>query len=169
MLYMIRRAKILEIPDILAITRACTAHMLQNCIYQWNEAYPSRAVLEKDIARKELFVLEEDKILKGLVAISTWMDAEYADVDWLTPTSTHSYIHRLAVHPHYQGKGHAGRLMDFAEAYSRDNRFVSVRLDTFSQNRRNQIFYEKRGYQKLGDIYFPKQSDHPFHCYELVL
>ncbi|MGM0391936.1 MAG: GNAT family N-acetyltransferase, partial [Bacteroidota bacterium] len=30
-------------------------------------------------------------------------------------------------------------------------------------------FYESRGYQKLGDIYFPKQSEHPFHCYELIL
>ncbi|HET8854785.1 MAG TPA: GNAT family N-acetyltransferase, partial [Salinimicrobium sp.] len=45
----------------------------------------------------------------------------------------------------------------------------SVRLDTFSQNQRNQKFYVKRGYSRLGDIYFPKQSEFPFHCYEKII
>ena len=79
------------------------------------------------------------------------------------------YIHRLAVHPEYQGKGFAQKMMDYAEDYARKENYISVRLDTFSQNHRNQRFYEARGYQKLGDIYFPKQSVHPFHCYELIL
>ena len=52
---------------------------------------------------------------------------------------------------------------------ARENDFDSVRLDTFSQNKRNQKFYEARGYKKLENIYFPKQSTHPFNCYELVL
>ncbi len=166
---MIRRAKILEIPEILEITRACSASMIHNGIYQWNQHYPSLSILETDFARKELFVLEEDETLKGLVVISTRMDEEYNDVAWCCPTSTHTYIHRLAVHPRYQGKGYARKLMDFAEAFSREKGCASVRLDTFSQNKGNQLFYEKRGYQKLSDIYFPKQSTHPFHCYELVL
>jgi len=28
---------------------------------------------------------------------------------------------------------------------------------------------ELRGYKKLEDIYFPKQSVYPFHCYERIL
>jgi len=59
--------------------------------------------------------------------------------------------------------------MHWAETYAKDKGYQSVRLDTFSQNKRNQKFYETRGYQKLGDIFFPKQSEHPFHCYELLL
>jgi len=59
--------------------------------------------------------------------------------------------------------------MDFAETFARENMFDSIRLDTFSQNKRNQQFYERRGYQRLADIFFPNQSEHPFHCYELVL
>lgn len=58
--------------------------------------------------------------------------------------------------------------MNFAEETAQKNNAVSVRLDTFSQNKRNQKFYETRGYQKLESIYFPKQSKHPFYCYELV-
>ena len=59
--------------------------------------------------------------------------------------------------------------MQFAESYARNNNFNSVRLDTFSQNAKNLSFYEKRGYKRLGEIYFERQSDHPFFCYELLL
>tara|TARA_R110000764_G_scaffold1503_1_gene6237 strand:+ start:307430 stop:307930 length:501 start_codon:yes stop_codon:yes gene_type:complete len=166
---MIRRAKISEIPDILTITRACAKKMEENGIFQWNEHYPSKEAFIKDIEREELFVIEENSTVQGTIVISTLMDDEYKPITWLTPNGNSTYIHRLSVHPKVQGKGFAQQMMDFAEAYSRENGFVSVRLDTFSQNKRNQRFYEQRGYQKLGDIFFPKQSDHPFHCYELVL
>ncbi|RPG28621.1 MAG: GNAT family N-acetyltransferase [Muricauda sp. TMED12] len=166
---MIRRAKISEIPDILTITRACAKKMEENGIFQWNEHYPSKEAFIKDIEREELFVIEENITVQGTIVISTLMDDEYKPITWLTQNGNSTYIHRLSVHPNVQGKGFAQQMMDFAEAYSRENGFVSVRLDTFSQNKRNQRFYEQRGYQKLGDIFFPKQSDHPFHCYELVL
>lgn len=166
---MIRRAKISEIPDILSITRLCALKMQQNGIFQWNEHYPSEAAFLKDIKRDELYVTEEEGSVLGTIVVSTFMDEEYIPIQWLTPNGNSTYIHRLSVHPDHQGKGLAQKLMDFAEAYSKKNHFVSVRLDTFSQNHRNQRFYEQRGYQKLGDIFFPKQSEHPFHCYELVL
>tara|TARA_R110002012_G_scaffold272711_2_gene458410 strand:- start:1360 stop:1860 length:501 start_codon:yes stop_codon:yes gene_type:complete len=166
---MIRQAKISEIPDILTITQACAQKMQENGILQWNEHYPSKEAFIQDIKRNELFVIEKNSTVQGTIVISTLMDEEYIPIKWLTPNGNSTYIHRLSVHPELQGQGLAQKMMDFAEAFSRENGFVSVRLDTFSQNKRNQRFYEQRGYQKLGDIFFPKQSDHPFHCYELVL
>ena len=59
--------------------------------------------------------------------------------------------------------------MDFTEDYAIKNDNVSIRLDTFSQNKRNNWFYEARGFVRLGDVYFIKQSAFPFHCYEKVL
>lgn len=166
---MIRYANISEISEILTLTKACAKHMIQNKIYQWNEHYPNQSAFEKDIEREELYVLEIANEIVGTVVISTYMDAEYKSIDWLTPNKNNLYIHRLAVHPNHQKKGHAQELMNFAENHARKNGFTSIRLDTFSQNTANQKFYETRGYQKLGDIYFPKQSEHPFHCYELIL
>ncbi|MBO0341978.1 GNAT family N-acetyltransferase [Flagellimonas profundi] len=166
---MIRRAKISEIPDILTITQACAKKMQENGIFQWNEHYPSEEAFIKDIERDELFVIEENNAVQGTIVISTVMDEEYKPIQWLTPNGNSTYIHRLSVHPDLQGKGLAQQLMDFAENFSKEKGFISVRLDTFSQNKRNQRFYEQRGYQKLGNIFFPKQSEHPFHCYELVL
>ncbi|WP_411029209.1 GNAT family N-acetyltransferase [Spongiimicrobium sp. 3-5] len=165
---MIRHAKISEINDILNLTKACAANMIEKGIYQWNEHYPSKAAFETDIERNELYVLELNAVIEGIIVISTLMDKEYEPVAWLTPNKDNIYIHRLGIHPKIQGKGYAQQLMDFAEKYAKTNDFVSVRLDTFSQNKRNQKFYETRGYKKLGDIHFPKQSHFPFHCYELV-
>lgn len=166
---MIRRAKLPEIDDILEITKACARFMIEKGIYQWNEHYPSRKAFENDIEREELYVKTVENSIIGGIVVSDFMDEEYVPIEWLTETGKNIYIHRLFVHPHFQGQGHAQSMMDFAKEYARESGFISVRLDTFSQNRRNQDFYETRGYQKLGDIFFPKQSIHPFHCYELVL
>ncbi|MFD0799598.1 GNAT family N-acetyltransferase [Maribacter chungangensis] len=166
---MIELAKISEIPDILKLTNACRIHMESNGIFQWTMEYPSEKQFKKDIGRKELYLLKKDTTCIGCIVLSVFMDSEYKTVAWLTETRKNLYIHRLAVHPSYQGQGNARQLMDFAEKYAQTNHFTSIRLDTFSQNKRNQHFYEQRGYQKLEDIYFPNQSEHPFHCYELPL
>jgi ribosomal protein S18 acetylase RimI-like enzyme len=97
------------------------------------------------------------------------MDEEYHSINWLTKNNNNLYIHRVAIHPEHQGKGYAQQLMGFAENFAIENNYTSIRLDTFSQNTRNQKFYELRGYKRLGNIYFPKQSEHPFYCYELIL
>ncbi|WP_431124673.1 GNAT family N-acetyltransferase [Flagellimonas flava] len=166
---MIRLAKISDIDGILEITRACAAKMESEGIYQWNEHYPSKQAFLKDLERDELYITEVEGKLVGAIVVSTFMDQEYVPIEWLTPNGNSTYIHRICVDPNLQGKGYAQKLMDFAEELSKHKGFTSVRLDTFSQNKRNQRFYEQRGYQKLGDIFFPKQSSHPFHCYELVL
>jgi ribosomal protein S18 acetylase RimI-like enzyme len=166
---MIRKGKIEDIKAIMNLTKACAKTMIANGVYQWNEHYPNVSAFVNDIERHELFVLEIDSEINGTIVISTFMDEEYLPIKWLTKNENNIYIHRLAIHPSMQGKGYAQQLMDFAEQYAIDNNYRSIRLDTFSRNKRNQKFYELRGYNKLGDIYFPKQSKYPFHCYELVL
>ena len=49
-----------------------------------------------------------------------------------------------------RGQGHGGRLMDAAEAYSRERGCERVLLDTFSFQARP--FYEQRGYQVFGTL-----------------
>jgi ribosomal protein S18 acetylase RimI-like enzyme len=158
-----------EVPEIIKVTNACALAMISNGIFQWNDEYPSVDVFENDVELQQLWVLKDaDKII-GSIVISSSIDEEYKAVKWLTPTKNNCYIHRLAVHPKHQGKGLAQQMMSFAEAYAKEHKFISVRLDTFSENPRNNMFYLKRGYQKLEAIYFPRQSEYSFYCYELVL
>ena len=165
---MIRIAKLSEIEEILTITKACAAKMISENIFQWNEHYPNALAFQKDVARQELYVLITSEKMVGCITISSEKDVEYNDIKWLTEDSYHYYIHRLAIHPKFQHNGYAMQLMDFAESHAQQQGAASIRLDTFSANKRNQRFYEARGYQRLGDIYFPRQSDLCFYCYELV-
>lgn len=166
---MIRKATIQDIDTIINITKACAIDMVSKNIHQWNSQYPSRTAFEIDVSRNELYVLVEEEKIMGCLVLSTKMDTEYQSVSWLTPNTKNLYVHRLAIDPNFQGKGLAQKLMSFAENFAKKNEYASIRLDTFSKNTRNQKFYELRGYKKLGSIYFPKQSEHPFYCYEYIL
>lgn len=166
---MIRKAKPSEIESILNLSKACAKAMIASNIYQWNEHYPSREAFESDIKRDELYVFSENEKILGTIVISDLKDEIYKPVIWLTPSDSKCiYIHRLAVHPEVQGQGIAKKLMDFAENYAKERDYSSVRLDTFSKNLKNNSIYQKRGYRKLQEIFFPKQSEYPFYCYELV-
>lgn len=166
---MIRKAKPTEIDEILAITQACAHKMASENIFQWDEGYPNKEAFEKDLARDELYVMLSEENIIACITISSEKDSEYNTIAWLTPDGRNYYIHRLAVHPDFQNQGKARQLMDFTEALAKEQKALSVRLDTFSKNERNQRFYVARGYQRLGDVYFPRQTEHPFYCYELVL
>ncbi len=165
---MIRKALFSDLDAICQLTRTCAKAMIANGIYQWNEHYPTRERFQKDIELEELYVFEELSI-RGIMVLTEQIDEEYIPIKWLTQNKNNIYVHRLAVDPTYWGQGYAQQLMDFAEDYAKKNQYQSVRLDTFSQNKRNQKFYETRGYKRLGEIFFPKQSKHPFYCYELPI
>ena len=165
----IRQAIITDLDIVKKIAEACAIDMANYSIFQWNEKYPSRDVFKNDIEAGALYVLEINKKIVGCIMLSDVKDDSYKDVKWLTKDFKNLYVHRLAVDPDYQKKGHGRRLMDFAESFAVANNFTSIRLDTFSLNHRNNKFYKSRGYTQLGDVFFPIQSDLPFHCYEKVL
>lgn len=163
---MIQKATLPDLPEIKSLTEACALAMQLKGIFQWNEHYPSLERLQMDVARGELYVLREKGKILGIVVLTPEMDEEYHPIEWLTPNGNNLYIHRLGVHPSVWGSGYGQQLMEFGEDFAVSHRYESVRLDTFSQNHRNQKFYEAMGYERLGNIYFPRQSEHPFYCYE---
>ena len=165
---MIRLAQKSDLDRVLQITRLCAREMESRKVFQWNEHYPDRQSFVNDINNSELYVYCIQDMVIGCVSICAFMDEVYSKVSWKTDGKNSVYIHLLAVDPKHQKQGIGSKLMDFAENESKLSGVESIRLDTFSQNIVNQNFYEKRGYVKLDDIYFPLQSEHPFHCYELL-
>jgi len=166
---MILKASISDLDQIHSLTRSCGNHLIEMNIFQWNEMYPSKEVLKNDIELKQLWKFQIDDVFVGIIVLTEIEDLEYRHVNWLTQNSKVLYVHRLAVHPNFQGKGLAKELMNFAENYAIHQNYKSIRLDTFSENKRNQKFYENRGYLQLESIFFPNQSELPFYCYEKIL
>ena len=158
-----------ELDRVKEIAEACAKNMIENNIFQWNDKYPSREIFKEDIKNKSLYVSKINQEVVGCIMFSFRKDDVYKTVNWITEDEYNLYIHRLAVDPIFQKRGIARKMMDFAEDFAKSNNYISVRLDTFSQNPRNNKFYKSRGYNKLDDVYFPRQSEFPFHCYEKLL
>ena len=166
---MIRKATTNDLYRIIEITKACAVFMISNKIFQWNEHYPNIETFEEDVLNQNLYVLEIKNKLIGCLVISNKMDEFYSKVNWLTPNKNNLYLHRLAVDPDYQKMGYAKQLMSFSFKFAKANNIKSIRLDTFSGNPFNNVFYSNLGFEKLGEIYFRKQSDKPFYCFEKVM
>ena len=158
-----------ELDRVKEIAEACAKNMIENNIFQWNDKYPSREIFKEDIKNKSLYVSKINQEVVGCIMFSFRKDDVYKTVNWITEDEYNLYIHRLAVDPIFQKRGIARKMMDFAEDFAKSNNYISVRLDTFSQNPRNNKFYKSRGYNKLDDVYFPRQSEFPFHCYEKLV
>lgn len=158
-----------DLDRVKEIAEACAKKMIENKIFQWNDKYPSREIFKEDIKNKSLYVSKINKEIVGCIMFSSFKDDVYESVNWITQDGYNLYVHRLAVHPIFQNKGIGRKMMDFAESFAKSNNYISIRLDTFSQNSRNNKFYKSRGYSRLDDVYFPKQSEFPFHCYEKLV
>jgi ribosomal protein S18 acetylase RimI-like enzyme len=165
----IRKAITNDISSVMEVIKSCTIDMISKKIFQWNDKYPNIETFKKDIINKDLYVLVTENEILGCVSITFEMDDFYKKIDWISNTNKNIYVHRLAIHPKHQGLGYAKKMMTFIENMGVENMCESIRLDTFSMNEKNNNFYSRLGYEKLGQIYFRDQSDMPFNCYEKPL
>lgn len=167
---MIELADMSHLSTIVQISLDCKKKLNSEEIFQWNENYPAENVFKEDINNKELHILKCNGNIIGTVMFGTTKDEIYKDVKWIVEDGNSFYVHRLMVHPNFQGQGYAKQLMQFVEQKALDKKLWSIRLDTFSKNKFNQQLYQDLGYVRLPYIvYFPNQSKEPFYCYEKVL
>ncbi len=165
----IRKAVLSDLQEIMRIISLCTKHMISKKIFQWDENYPSKNIFKEDIDNGYLMVLLLKSDIIGCVSVSNIMDDFYKKIEWKIKSNDSLYVHRLAINPTFQGKGFAKFIMKYIEEIGIKTKAKSIRLDTFSLNKKNNKFYSNLGYLKLGQIYFRNQSDMPFNCYEKVL
>ena len=168
-MFKIELAVISNLDKVKEIAECCASDMINRNIFQWNEKYPSKKIFKEDIESNSLYLAKINQEIVGCIMLTKNKDDVYKDIKWLSEDNINLYIHRLAVHPLFQKKGIGRKMMDFAEDYAKSNNYESVRLDTFSKNKRNNIFYENRGYIRLGNVYFPEQSRFPFYCFEKLI
>lgn len=160
----ISKAKSDDLEEIFILVNKAIKYLEYQRIYQWNDYYPHQDLFYSDVTNETLYKWEEDQI-KGIIAFDETQEEEYKDVDWNFNPSRIMVIHRLIVHPSFQGQGLGRKLMDFAENFAHENGYGAIRLDAYSGNHRAINFYQKRGYKIAGNVIFPKR-ELPFHCFE---
>lgn len=134
-------------------------------IFQWPDNYPSGQTVQTDIDRRELYLITVNDQIAGAVCLNQRQDEQYKDVNWLLDGSKVMVVHRLVVAPQLQGKGLARKLMTFAEQLATAEEYTCIRLDAYTGHERTRLFYEQRGYQVRGEVFFP-QREMPFWCFE---
>jgi GNAT superfamily N-acetyltransferase len=164
--YPIMAAGIPDLPSLMLLIGACIGHMRQQGIEQWDELYPDRATLERDIAAGTLFIASEQGAIQGMIVLNELQPKEYETVPWRDHDGRPLVVHRLAVAPAWQGRGVASQLMQFAETYGRRNGYGAIRLDAFVHNPSALRLYARLGYRNAGTVQFRKG---PFHCFEKSL
>jgi ribosomal protein S18 acetylase RimI-like enzyme len=130
---------------------------LQRCgIDQWDAEYPDRRILAEDIEKRQMFVVTFDgRIVSGIV-MNTSEPEGYGAADWTDREGRFAVIHRLCIHPDFQGLGIGKLTLRAAENHLRDMGCTSVRLDAFLLNPAALGLYAGTGYSRRGTAVFRK-------------
>jgi GNAT superfamily N-acetyltransferase len=152
---------------VLELVAGIIADMKSKGNPQWDETYPTKEILFHDIEEGALFIAEDNNKFIALCALTENEEPQYTEIEWEDKNAKAIEIHRIAVHPHYQKKGIAWKLFDFAEKHAKKNGYSSMRLDTYCENSRMIKIIEQRGYRRTGEIFFPPLTP-PFYCYEKI-
>ncbi len=152
-----------DLPALMALYRAASLRMEEQGIFQWDEAYPDLRVLSKDVSRNELQI----GLIGGRIAVAFSIEYckkdDYEPAAWRYGESRFAVLHRLCVHPAYQGRGIAREAMDHIEQSVLARGIYAIRLDAFSLNPAALQLYASRGYEKAGEIRYRKGL---FYLYE---
>lgn len=160
---MIKKLSIEHLSDAFSIIESVIAKMNAEQIFQWDEQYPTREIIEKDISEGLAFGFFHQDELRGYIVLNEEYSPEYNMLEWKDTNGTALIVHRLSIKADCQGQGIAKQLMIFAEEYARNKRYSSTRLDAFLHNKAALNLYKNLGYTKVGTVTFRKGR---FNCYE---
>jgi len=156
-----------HLQSIMSLCKDCSQNMMNNSIDQWDDIYPNREIFLNDITDNSLYLAVSDKQeILACIVLNEHQDPEYGEIRWKYNEDKSAILHRLMVHPKYEGKGIAKELVKYVERLAKENHYRSIRLDVFSKNLRAVSFYKKLGYEVAGEFQLRKGR---FFCCEKLL
>ena len=138
-------------------------------IDQWQGADKPNLNNFKDfIENRNIYVLEDQGKVVSTVIIYDH-DEDYENNlagEWKSPRP-YVALHRIGSLASERKKGYGRKIIEFAEAYARENNFKSVRIDTHRGNKSMQNLLNALGYSYVGLVYLGGKSER--FAYEKVL
>lgn len=153
-----RPAQPQDMEAVMELVDAAMKEMSKKGIDQWDELYPCQEDFLEDTERKEMYTGWIGQELASIYTVNQRFEEEYfkEEISWNFPEESAGCIHRLCVHPKFQGMGTGRRTLLDAQEKMRKMRWLSVRLDVFSKNPMAVHMYEKEGYEKKGSAVWRK-------------
>lgn len=115
---------------------------------QWSDSYPSRELIESDIASSNAYVAEENGEIIACFFFKVGIDPTYIKIHdgaWIDD-GEYGVIHRIAVK--YHGRNIIAGVFDYCSKISK-----SLRIDTHNDNIPMQRSLLKNGFTRCGIIY----------------
>lgn len=141
-------------------------------IDQWQDGYPTRQIIEEDIALGLSYCIVIDGEVCGTFVLVDDGEPTYDKIyegHWLTGDNSKDYvaIHRVAVSVKMRGKGISTALIDYAREYALALGRSALRIDTHEGNAVMRRMLEKHGFEYCGVIYL--ENGDPRVAYERVI
>ncbi|RKP51548.1 GNAT family N-acetyltransferase [Cohnella endophytica] len=153
---------------VMSLFRSVKTNLRRQGIKQWDWLYPNGLVIGSDLRSRNSFGIVRDGRVVAAIVLDAKQSSKYAKLDWADKQGRPACIHRLAVHPDYQGQGLGKQLLRFAESLAGRRGYSSIRLDVYTENPGAVGMYSRAGYRQVGKIEFPFRQA-PYLCFEKLL
>ncbi len=165
--FQFRRATTVDSSAIWKILQGAIARRKADGSNQWQDGYPNPEVVANDISKGAGYVLIQEGLIIGYVAIMINDEPEYARLkgEWLT-NDDFVVFHRVAVAETHLGQGVAKELFLRIEEFAREHEIKSIKADTNFDNKAMLYLFDKFQYRYCGEVTF---RGTPRRAYEKVL
>ncbi len=162
----IKQAGVGDINLIAELFKISTDRMISMGIHQWNYTYPLVRHVEQDIQNGCAYIWIKDGKIAGTISLDTRQDEQYKKIHWHYHSRKVLVIHRLSVHPDFQGFGIGKELCWFAEKFALGAGLNTIRLDAYSLNPVSNQLYISLGYRRANGYCYFHNNVIPFYCYD---
>lgn len=155
----IERARAQDADEIYALYRS----LIDMPYGTWNEEYPSRELVEEDLAQSEVFVMRDGQGRIVAAMVNEESDEFDALAPWYTDVGHWAQFGRLGVAKDMQGHGIARRMLAHAMECVKEEGCDAVRFLVGAHNTPAQCSYSKLGFEICGEA---DAWDEHWLCYE---
>lgn len=155
-----RQAEAQDVAACWQIVDEARNNMMAEGKQQWDEHYPTRAIIEQDIAAHKAYLLAEGDAILAYGVLDLQGEATYLQptAHWLTH-GKYGVIHRLAIALQARGRGLAKQFFAECEAFCRAQGIYSIKVDTHFDNHAMLHLLQAMGYQACGSVSYGPRGD----------
>lgn len=157
-----------QFEEVCVLYQQVIAAMRAHGLKQWEwEVYPTRAQLETDMERNQLYRVDEDGQLAGAFVLCGDISEEYNRLEWhygVKPAT----LHRLAMPPEAFGTEMAGRVLAFVKEEALRLGFDSLRVDICREDESMLRRFSAEMTHEAGSVFF-ENFGMDYVCFESPL
>lgn len=163
----IRLSQMQDLTTLMALFDEARKTIAALGIDQWQDGYPSEAVIREDMDQKRSYIVEKDGAVLGTFVLVE-QEPDYDKIyegHW--QNDDYIAIHRVAVSVSARGTGVSDRIIRYAAQSAKTLNRSSLRIDTHRGNIPMRRMLEKQGFFHRGQIFLSDGS--PRVAYEKSL